>query len=155
QVVVTGTCGSDTKSAMLTVQANTTTTALSNQTVCQGTSATFSTTASGTGPFSYAWTLDAGAVSGATTTSTSVTIATGSLSTGAHTVQVVVTGTCGSATRSATLTVNTPTATTALSPLTVCQGTAATFSTTASGTGPFSYAWTLDGGAVSGATTTS
>jgi hypothetical protein len=128
------------------VQATTATTALANQTVCQGTSATFSTTASGTGPFSYAWTLDGGAVSGATTTSTSVTIATSAL-TGAHTVQVVVTGACGSATRSATLTVNPPpTATVNVTPAEVCLNTADTFGLTAnftSATAVQSISWRI------------
>src|SRR5258706_3491766 len=64
---------------------------------------------------------------------------------GAHTVAVVVSGPCGSLTKSTTLTVNQLISATNLSNATVCLGTDANFSTTASGTGPFSYQWTLDG----------
>jgi hypothetical protein len=98
-----GTCNTATQSATLVVNATTMTTDPADQTVCQGTDATFSTTASGTGPFSYAWTLDGNPVGG---NSPSVTIPTGSLSPGNHTVSVTTTGTCGSATQTATLTVN-------------------------------------------------
>jgi len=102
-VEATGACGTTSQSASLVVNANTTTTDPADQTVCQGTDAHFSTVASGTGPFSYAWTLDGNPVGG---NSPNVTIPTGSLSTGNHTVTVTTTGTCGSASQSATLTVN-------------------------------------------------
>ncbi|MCU1265469.1 MAG: C-terminal target protein [Acidobacteria bacterium] len=141
-VTVTGTCGSVTKSATLTVNANTATTDPADQTVCQGATANFSTTASGTGPFSYAWTVDGSAAGG---NSPSLSVPTGSLSVGNHTIAVTVTGACGSASQSATLTVNANTATTDPPDQTVCQGATANFSTTASGTGPFTYAWTVDG----------
>src|SRR5207249_10818943 len=107
-------------------------TAPSDQAACKGTNATFSTTASGTRPFQYSWTVDGSSVGG---DSASVTVSTGSLSVGNHTVMVVTSGTCGSDTKSATLTVQANTSTTAPSDQTVCQGTNATFSTTASGTG--------------------
>src|SRR5215216_3744199 len=102
-VEATGACGTTSQSASLVVNANTTTTDPADQTVCQGTDAHFSTVASGTGPFSYAWTLDGNPVGG---NSPNVTIPTGSLSPGNHTVSVTTTGTCGSATQSAILTVN-------------------------------------------------
>jgi hypothetical protein len=102
-VEATGACNTATQSATLTVNAATHTTDPADQTVCQGTDAHFSTVASGTGPFSYAWTLDGNPVGG---NSPNVTIPTGSLSPGSHTVSVTTTGTCGSATQSATLTVN-------------------------------------------------
>ncbi len=140
-VTTTGTCGSASQSATLTVQANTTTTDPADQTVCQGATASFSTTASGTSPFTYAWTVD-GAPAG---TTSSINVPTGSLSVGNHTVAVTTTGTCGSASQSATLTVQATTATTDPPDQTVCQGATASFSTTASGTGPFTYAWTVDG----------
>jgi len=145
-VTTTGACGSASQSATLTVNTPTTTTDPPDQTVCQGAMATFSTTAGGTGPFSYAWTLDGNPTGG---NSSSVTIDTSSLS-GNHTVSVTTTGACGSASQSATLTVNTPTTTTDPPDQTVCQGAMATFSTTAGGTGPFSYAWTLDGNPTGG-----
>ena len=102
-VEATGECNTATQSATLTVNANTQTTDPPDQTVCQGTDAHFSTVASGTGPFHYAWTLDGSPFNG---DSPSITIPTGSLSTGNHTVTVTTTGTCGSAFQTATLTVN-------------------------------------------------
>lgn len=116
-------------------------------TVCQGQDANFSTTGSGPGPFSYSWTLDGQPFNG---DSASITVPTGSLSVGSHTVTVTTTGACGSATQSATLNVQAATGTTDPSDVVVCQGQDANFSTTASGTGPFSYAWTLDGSPVGG-----
>jgi len=151
-VVVGGTCGTVTKSASLTVQANTSATTPTDQTVCQGITANFSTTASGTGPFTYQWKLDGSNIAGAT--SSSVNIATGSLSV-SHTVDVVVGGTCGTVTKSASLTVQANTSATTPTDQTVCQGIAASFSTTASGTGPFTYQWKLDGSNVAGATSSS
>lgn len=102
-VEATGECNTATQSATLTVNAQTVTTDPADQTVCQGTDAHFSTVASGTGPFSYAWTLDGNPVGG---NSPNVTIPTGALSIGNHTVTVTTTGTCGSAVQSATLTVS-------------------------------------------------
>ena len=120
-----------------------------DQSVCQGATASFSTTASGSGPFSYAWTLDGSPFNG---DSPSINVPTGSLSVGNHTVEVTVTGsgTCGSVVQSATLTVQAPTATSDPIDQSACQGTDAHFSTTASGTGPFHYAWTLDGSPFNG-----
>ncbi len=93
-VEATGGCNTASQSATLTVNANTQTTDPADQTVCQGTDAHFSTVASGTGPFSYAWTLDGNPVGG---NSPNVTIPTGALSIGNHTVTVTTTGACGSA----------------------------------------------------------
>jgi hypothetical protein len=148
-VTVTGTCGSASQSATLTVQANTSTTKPNDRTVCQGATASFSTTASGTGPFHYAWTVDNVATGG---DSASVSVDTTSLTVGNHTVAVTTTGACGSASQSATLTVQATTSTTTPADQTVCQGVSASFSTTASGTGPFHYAWTVDGSAFGGDT---
>ncbi|HEV2828469.1 MAG TPA: immunoglobulin domain-containing protein, partial [Pyrinomonadaceae bacterium] len=141
-VTTTGGCGSASQSATLTVQPTTTTSDPADVAVCQGATANFSTTAGGTGPFSYAWTLDGSPFNG---NSPSINVPTGSLSVGNHTVAVTTTGACGSASQSATLTVQAPTATTDPMDQTVCKGATANFSTTASGTGPFHYAWTLDG----------
>ncbi|MGH9871614.1 MAG: beta strand repeat-containing protein [Pyrinomonadaceae bacterium] len=141
-VTTTGGCGSASQSATLTVQPTTTTSDPADVAVCQGATANFSTTAGGTGPFSYAWTLDGVPFNG---DSASINVPTGSLSVGNHTVSVTTTGACGTASQSATLTVQAPTATTDPADQTVCKGATANFSTTASGTGPFSYAWTLDG----------
>jgi hypothetical protein len=145
-LTVTGSCGTVTQSATLTVQANTTATDPADQTVCQGNTATFSTTATG-GNIHYAWTVDGSPFNG---DSPSINVPTGSLSAGSHTVGLTVTGSCGTVTQTATLTVNAATATTDPADQTVCKGTDAHFSTTASGTGPFSYAWTLDGSPFNG-----
>ena len=102
-VEATGECNTATQSATLTVNANTHTTDPADQTVCQGTDAHFSTTASGTGPFSYAWTVDGSPFDG---NNSSITVPTGSLSIGNHTVTVTTTGACGSETQTATLTVS-------------------------------------------------
>lgn len=145
-LTVTGSCGAVTQSATLTVNANTTATDPADQEVCQGATASFSTTATGT-DIHYAWTLDGSPFNG---DSSSISVPTGSLSAGAHTVGLTVTGSCGTVTQSATLTVNASTATTDPPDQTVCSGTDAHFSTTASGTGPFHYAWTLDGSPFNG-----
>ena len=60
---------------------------------------------------------------------------------------VVTTGAANSVTNSATLTVNTPTTTSQLTqfPNGVCPGNSPTFSTVASGTGPFTYMWSKSG----------
>lgn len=140
-LTVTGACGIVEHTATLTVQENTAATDPADQTVCQGDDAIFSTTATGE-DLHFAWTLDGSPFNG---DSPSITVPTGSLAPGAHTIGLTVTGSCGTVTHTATLTVNAPTATTDPPDQTVCQGVDATFSTTASGTGPFSYAWTLDG----------
>jgi CSLREA domain-containing protein len=143
RAVFTNSCSTATTTpATLTVNTNTSATTPADQTVCQGATASFSTTASGTGPFSYAWTVDGSPFGGNTS---SINVPTGSLSVGNHPVSVTVTGACNSVVKNATLTVQAPTATSDPPDQTVCKGATATFSTTASGTGPFHYAWTLDG----------
>lgn len=102
-VEATGACGTTTQTATLTVNANTHTTDPADQTVCQGTNANFSTVASGTGPFTYMWTLDGNPVGG---NSPNVSIPTGSLSIGAHTVTITTTGACSSEQQTAILTVS-------------------------------------------------
>src|SRR5439155_22167150 len=58
---------------------------------------------------------------------------------------VVVSGACNSVTNCATLTVNALTSATGPSDAMVCLGSDANFSVTANGTGPFDYAWTVNG----------
>ena len=101
-VEASGECNTASQSATLTVNPPTATSDPPDQAVCNGEDAHFSTTASGTGPFSYAWTLDGLPFNG---NSPSITIPTGALSTGNHTVTVTTTGACGSAVQSAILTV--------------------------------------------------
>src|SRR5439155_572077 len=141
RLIVTGQCGSVTNSATLGVNAADTATAQSDATVCQGSDASFSTLAGGTGPFNYQWSLDGAATGG---NAASLTVNTTALTIGDHTLRVIVTGQCGSVTNSATLGVNAGTTATAPSVATACQGSDASFSTLAGGTGPFSYQWSLD-----------
>ena len=139
RAVFTNSCGTATTTpATLTVNANTTTSDPADATVCQGATANFSTTAGGTGPFSYSWTVDG---SPAGTDSPNLAVNTTSLSVGTHTVAVTTTGTCGSASQSATLTVNANTATSDPPDVAACEGATASFTTNASGTGPFSFVW--------------
>ncbi len=145
-LTVTGDCGSVLHTATLTVQANTVASDPADVTLCQGAMASFSTTASGENVH-YAWTLDGSPFNG---DSSSINVPTGSLSIGNHSIGLTVTGTCGVVSHTATLTVQAPTATTDPADVAACQGQDANFSTTASGTGPFSYAWTLDGNPVGG-----
>ena len=161
RAVFSNECGNTpTNAATLTVNAGTSATTPADQTVCQGGNASFSTTASGTGPFTYQWKLDGADIGGAT--NSSVSIATGSLSGGNHSVEVVVSGTCGTATKSATLTVNTaPTIT--LNPVSqqVTPPNSVTFTAAANGTPAPTVQWQVstNGGAsfadIPGATSTS
>src|SRR5665811_334673 len=87
--------------------------------------------------FSYVWKKGTTIISGATANSYTITSVAAA---DAATYTVEVTGACGPmVSSSADLTVNVNASTSALSPLTKCPGESATFSTTASGTGPFSY----------------
>src|SRR5208283_3361746 len=118
-----------------------------SQTVCPGDSVTFSTVASGTGPYSYAWMKNNVAISGQTNSNLTLN----NVSAGdAATYGVIVNGLMGSVTNSATLTVNTPVTATPLSSVTDCPGDSAIFSTVASGTSPFSYVWLKNGTLISG-----
>lgn len=133
RAVFTNSCDSDmTTAATLTINPNTSATTPADRTVCQGATATFSTTASGTGPFSYQWKLDGVDITNAT--NSSVNIDTTSLSAGNHSVAVVVDGACDAVTRTATLTVNTsPTVTLNPQSQTVTNGGDVTFTAAASG----------------------
>ena len=141
-VVVRGDCNTVTNCAALTVNAAVALSDLSGVTVCPGTEAGFSATASGTGPFNYQWTLD-GAVVG--TNGPTLLTSTVNLSAGNHVVAVTVTGQCGAASHSATLTVQPASSASGPSDARVCRGGDLTLATVASGVGPFDYQWRLDG----------
>jgi hypothetical protein len=151
-VVVSGACNSVTNCAVLAVNTPTTATALISLTNCPGATVTFSTVASGTGPFTYQWFKGGSELEG----QTSSTLTLNDLSaTDAATYCVVVGGVCNSVTNCAILAVNEPTMATALVSLTNCPGTTATFITTASGTGPFTFVWRKDGNELAGQTNSS
>jgi hypothetical protein len=140
-VKVTGACGQDTECADLVVNQNTTTTNPGDKTVCSGESVTFTTVASGTGPFTYEWTKDGVPIGG-----NSPSLPLGAVdSTDEGEYCVKVTGTCGSDTECADLRVSEGTTTTDPDNKVVCEGEDVCFTTTASGTEPFTYAWTKTG----------
>ena len=105
----------------------------SNQTAVVGGNAVFSTTASGTGPYTYAWSKNGTAISGQTNSSFTLNNVT---TADATTYSVIVGGAMGTVTNSATLTVTKANATITLGNLNqVYDGTAkaATATTTPSG----------------------
>src|SRR5262249_35961033 len=126
---------------------------LSDQVVCAGSPATFSTIPFGAAPFSFQWTKNGATIAGATNSSFSIASVSAN---DAASYCVVVSGTCGGATNSVTncamLVLSTSASTTPLVNLVKCPGENATFSTTPSGTGPFSFVWSKDGTLISGAT---
>jgi len=120
-----------------------------DQTVCSGSNAIFSATSSGT----YQWQVS---TNGGTTwsniggaTSSSYTVNGATMAENNNEYQVIVTGQCGSTTSfSATLTVNPPTdITNQPTNSVVCEGSAATFTASATGTN-LGYQWQVstDGG---------
>src|SRR5439155_361071 len=120
-----------------------------NQTNCPGSTATFSTVASGPGPFRYQWNKGGTTIAGATNSS----LVLGNLTqSDAGTYCVLVSGVCNSVSNCAVLTVTT--ATTAVGPTnqTNCAGSTVTLITVASGTGSFHYQWTKGGANIPGAT---
>jgi CSLREA domain-containing protein len=161
-VVVTGACpGVTSNPVSLKVNAPTNiSTPLTNQTVCAGSTANFSTTASGTGPLSFVWRKNGtplnngGNIAISTAGNTSSLVITNAQATDAATYTVEVADVCGNpATSSATLTLNTPPAIiTQPVTQTVCVGAPASFSVTASGIGPLTYQWRKDGVNINGAT---
>jgi hypothetical protein len=148
-VHVTGICNSVDKDATLTVNENTTATALTDLILCPGQDATFTTTVAGTGPFAYVWKKDGIAIDGQTTNSISIPSVTAANG-GTYTVEV--TGACTSVTNSAVLTINEVVSATPLTDVVVCQGQPASFTTTPSGTGPFTFVWKMNGNVLSGQT---
>src|SRR5207247_2535427 len=111
-------------------------------TKCARDSVNFTTAASGSGPFSYLWRKGTAILPGET--NNSFTIPT-LMPSDAGIYSVEVHGSCASVTNSAVLAIYPDTASTPLSDSTNCQGETVTFSTVASGAGPFSYQWLHDG----------
>ncbi len=150
-VVVTGTCGNITSNvASLTVNTAPAITAQPvSLTQCEGTNATFTVTATGTG-LTYQWRKNAVNIPGATNAGYTINNIT---ATDAASYTVVITGTCGNLTSAAaTLTVNTsPAITGQPANLIQCTGTNATFTVTATGSG-LVYQWRKNGVNIAGAT---
>ncbi|MEO6182927.1 MAG: hypothetical protein ABIP71_07515, partial [Verrucomicrobiota bacterium] len=146
-VEVSGACRSATNSATLTINTAITASALTNQTACVGLNATFNTAVSGTGPYTFVWKKGGSLLAGQTTNSLSFT---NLMLSDADLYSVEVSGACNTVTNSASLIVNTNLTITPLSSLVVCPSNTATFSTIASGTGPFGYVWRKDGTLISG-----
>src|SRR5690606_27748273 len=125
-----------------------------SQNVNAGANATFTVSASGTGPLSYQWRFNGANISGATATSyTRSNVQSGD----AGNYSVVVSNAAGSATSAnAALTVNVPPSiTTQPVSQTVNAGANVTFTVSASGTAPLSYQWRFNGANISGATASS
>ncbi len=126
-----------------------------SQTVIAGQTATFSASATGTGPLSYQWQKNGIPIVGATA-SVYTTPATTSADNGAQFVLKVSSSIGATSSNAAILTVTpAPSAPTIVSqPVSqsVTAGQTATFSVTAAGTAPLSYQWQQNGAAIAGAT---
>lgn len=150
-VVVTGSCGTQTSTAV-TVTVNAVT-AITSQpaslAVCPASNAIFSVTASGTG-LSYQWRKNGANIAGATSATYTINSTTAA---DAGNYDVVISGSCGNQTSSAaTLTINAVT-TLNTQPVaqTVCTGAAASFTVAATGTN-LSYQWRKNTINITGAT---
>ncbi|MBS0195283.1 MAG: immunoglobulin domain-containing protein [Planctomycetes bacterium] len=154
--VVTNGCGTATSNAaILTVNVGPGISAQpSPQTVCAGSPASFSVTATGTPTPSYQWRKGTTPIGGATSSTFSIgTVAAGD----AANYDCVITNSCGSVTTNAVaLTVNSgPSIGAQPQPQTVCAGTGASFSVTASGTPTPTYQWRKNTVNIGGATSNS
>ncbi len=150
--IVTNACGSATSgTATLTVRTPVTiTTSPSPVTACDSASVSFSVSASGTGPLTYQWRRNGGAVVGQTAATLQLSAASGL----AGVYDCVVSNMCGSVTSSpATLTVESaPSIATQPMDAGACIGQPASFTVVATGAAPLRYQWRRNGSAVAGAT---
>src|SRR5436189_4153244 len=114
-----------------------------NQIATAGTNVSFTATATGTAPLAYSWKFAGTTIAGATTSILQLTnVQTNS--TGSY--MVTVTNAAGSASASATLTVDVPPSITAQpKSLTVTNGDAAVFTVSATGVPLPTYQWKLNG----------
>ncbi len=148
-VEISGLCNSVTNTATLTVKLPVTATPLAEVTACAGGAVTFQTTPGGTGPFTFVWRQDGLVLAGATNSTLSLL----SLSpTNAGIYSVEVRGVCGSITNAATLTVRPLITTTPMTSITNCVGQIASFFTTPSGSGPWTFVWRRNEAALPGET---
>jgi M6 family metalloprotease-like protein len=151
----TNACGTATSNtATLTVRpATSITTQPSNQSVCAGSTATFSLTAGGEGTLSYSWLTQppAGGSWSSVGGNSNTYVYTATADDNGRKFFCWVTGGCGSVPcNTATLTIKSPTSTTDPSNQTVNAGGTASFSVTGSGDGTLVYQWqtSANGGAV-------
>jgi mucin-2 len=109
--------------------------------VCQGTPATVTATPTPAGPYSYVWTVPAGATNPGNVSTFPTTTA------GVYSVIITnPTTTCPSQPAQTTVVINpTPTVTVASAP--VCQGTPATVTATPTPAGTYNFTWTVPAGA--------
>ena len=113
---------------------------VNNPSICNGLATTVSATATTAGPFSYVWSVPAGAAPVGNVASFSTNVA--------GTYSVVVTNTvsnCPSAVTSGIVTVN-PTPTVSVNSPNACIGSSATVVATAGNTSGYDYAWTVPAG---------
>ena len=117
---------------------------------------TFSVTATGTGPLSYAWQKNGSQVSSGTTASYTTPVLTAADDGASYTV--VVSNAKGSVTSTAaklSVALRPVSIVTQPTAQTVTVGASATFSVSAKGSGPISYQWTRNNAAIAGATAAS
>jgi hypothetical protein len=125
------------------------------QTVCAGTSTTLTAAGTGTGPLSFQWRKGGSNVSGATSSSFTITSPVVGDS-GSY--DCVISNSCGSATTTAAaLVVQGGPATITTNPVSqsACTGTGVTFTIAATSAAPATYQWRKGGSNISGATGTS
>ncbi len=148
-----------TVTASVVIQANTTID-LADQTVCEGGTATFSTTASGPGPFTFVWkkgttVLSNGDLGGRVTITsggaTSTLSITGLVLSDAGSYSVESTGACSTASSSATLTVNPNPATPSITPAPTEVCANSTGNQASGPAGATTYAWTIGNGTITSA----
>ena len=123
-----------------------------NQSVCAGSTAVFTASNSPAGWYEYVWKFGTNVLAGQTNSSL---VLSNAISVDAGTYTVTVTGECGSATNSATLTVNTNLTVSGPFSLSVCPDSTANFAVTAFGTGPFTYQWKFGTNVLAGETNSS
>jgi hypothetical protein len=155
-VVISNGCGTVTSgNATLTVTAAPTISAQPvATTVCAGSAANFSVTATGTGTLTYQWRKDGTDIAGANSATYSIP-ATTAANAGNYTVRVSA-GTCSVTSNAAALTITPVTAiTTQPAAVTTCLQQNATFTVVATGGAGLTYQWRKDGTNIAGATSAS